>query len=357
MTGQIELRGLTKRFGNNLVVDGLDMQVKNGEFISLLGPSGCGKSTTLRMIAGLEQPSAGRVLLNDIDITDLPPHKRAVNTVFQSYALFPHLSVAGNVAYALRLRRISRPEIAVQVREALEMVRLTDYADHVPRQLSGGQQQRVALARAIVARPSALLLDEPLSALDLKLRQAMRLELTRLHKQLGITFIFVTHDQGEALTMSDRVAVMHEGKILQFDRPEVLYERPTNRHVAGFIGDANLLTASIVRAEGPNAILRVGNGELPVMSTASVAVGTSVTVSVRPQRLQLLNQGTGPTGVLQELTYLGDTTSALVRLDGTDQHLTAVRLNIEGVRPFGEIQPGDSVHLAWESGAAQLLLS
>ena len=355
VAGQIDIRGVTKRFGAKTVVDALDLQVEDGEFLSLLGPSGCGKSTTLRMIAGLEQPSEGRVWLNEIDITDLPPHKRSVNTVFQSYALFPHLNVAANIAYALKLRRVDRSKIATQVSEALEMVQMTDYADHTPRQLSGGQQQRVALARAIVARPNVLLLDEPLSALDLKLRQAMRLELKRLHQRLGITFVYVTHDQGEALTMSDRVAVMHEGKILQLDKPEVLYERPATRYVASFIGDANLMNAVVAQVDGSKVTLKIGDGELSAISATGLATGADVTVSVRPQRIQLLQQGSGPAGVILELTYLGDMVSALVRLNGTDQHLNVLRLNIDRGHPFGELKPGDPIRLGWDAEAAQVL--
>jgi len=353
--GAIDLRGVTKRFGPKTVVDALDLRVEAGEFLSLLGPSGCGKSTTLRMIAGLEQPSEGRIWLDGADITDQPPHKRTVNTVFQSYALFPHLSVAGNIAYALRLRRTDRATVDTEVRRALEMVRMSDYADHSPRQISGGQQQRVALARAIVARPSALLLDEPLSALDLKLRQAMRLELKRLHREIGITFVFVTHDQGEALTMSDRVAVMHEGRILQLDRPEVLYERPATRFVASFIGDANLVEGVVTRCEGERVTVRVGDAELQA-GGASVAVGERTVVSVRPQRMRVEREGTGASGLLTEVTYLGEATTAAVRLEGTDQQVTALRLNVEGVRPFGDARPGDRVKVSWEPGAARVLV-
>jgi len=364
MQGLVELHNVTKRFGSHVVVDAMDLRIEGGEFLSLLGPSGCGKSTTLRMIAGLEQPSEGRLSLDGTDITDLPPHKRAVNTVFQSYALFPHLSVSDNIAYALRLRRAGRREIAAQVRDALEMVRMGDHADYFPRQISGGQQQRVALARAIVARPRVLLLDEPLSALDLKLRQAMRLELKRIHRQLGITFVFVTHDQGEALTMSDRVAVMHEGRVLQLDRPEELYERPASRFVASFIGDANLLDAVVARAEGDCVTVKLGNGELLAKCKLSAITGTAITLSVRPQRVKLLQLSggaatgatAGPTGVVMEMTFLGDATSAVVRLDESDQQVTAVRLNVEGVSAFGDLQIGDSVQLACEPTAVHALV-
>lgn len=356
MTGQIDICGVTKRFGHKTVVDSLDLRVKEGEFLSLLGPSGCGKSTTLRMIAGLEQPSEGRVWLDSVDITDLPPHRRSVNTVFQSYALFPHLTVVDNIAYALKLRRIDRSKIIEQVTEALEMVKMSEYSDHMPRQLSGGQQQRVALARAIVARPSVLLLDEPLSALDLKLRQAMRVELKRLHQKLGITFVYVTHDQGEALTMSDRVAVMNEGKIIQLDKPDVLYERPATRYVASFIGDANLMDALVKRVDATVVTLQVGDGELPASKVDALTSGTEVTLSVRPQRVQISQLGPGPSGVILELIYLGDMVSALVRLNGTEQHVNVLRLNADKFRPFGELKPGDTVHLDWDADAVQILV-
>ncbi len=353
--GRLELTGLSKRFGDNTVVDDLDLVVESREFLSLLGPSGCGKSTTLRLVAGLEQPTTGRVVLDGRDITDVAPDKRPVHTVFQSYALFPHLSAAANVAYPLKLRRTSKADIAVRVTRALEMVQMADYADRFPRQLSGGQCQRVALARAIVDEPDVLLLDEPLSALDLKLRQAMRLELKRLHAELGITFIFVTHDQGEALTMSDRVAVMHGGKILQLGSPEEIYESPATRFVAGFIGDANLIDVRIAEVADRIAVVSIGNGQLTATCSADVSADDLVALSVRPQRVEVSQDGTGPTGVLAELVYLGDTTSATVMLDDSDITLTAVKLNTELSHPFGEIRPGDRVRVSWQTEAAQVL--
>ncbi len=354
--GHLELMGVSKRFGDLTVVDELDLVVESREFLSLLGPSGCGKSTTLRMIAGLEQPTVGRVVLDGRDMTDEPAHKRPVHTVFQSYALFPHLSVAANVAYPLRLRKTPKAEIAARVSTALGMVQMSDYADRHPRQLSGGQQQRVALARAIVGEPDVLLLDEPLSALDLKLRQAMRLELKRLHGELGITFIFVTHDQGEALTMSDRVAVMHGGKILQLGSPETIYESPASKFVASFIGDANLVDAKVVEVADGTATALIGNGRLVATCQANIEPGDSVAVSIRPQRVEISLDGTGPTGVLTELVYLGDTTSATVHLDDSDMTLTAVKLNIERSHPFGDLRPGDPIRVSWQADAAQVLV-
>jgi len=242
----LELKAVTKRFGDFVAVDHLDLAVAPGEFLTLLGASGSGKTTTLRMIAGFEHPTSGDILMGGTPITGLPPFKRDLNTVFQQYALFPHMSVRDNVGYGLRMRRVARTEVAERVTQALEMVQLGHLGDRAPRQLSGGQQQRVALARALVNRPRVLLLDEPLGALDLKLRKEMQLELKHLNRQLGITFIYVTHDQEEALTMSDRIVLMRNGKIAQLDTPQAMYERPASRYVADFIGETNLLTGPAV---------------------------------------------------------------------------------------------------------------
>ena len=242
----LELRAVTKRFGDFVAVDHLDLTVAPGEFLTLLGASGSGKTTTLRMIAGFEHPTSGDILMGGSPVTGLPPYKRALNTVFQQYALFPHMSVRDNVGYGLRMKKVARSEVAERVGQALEMVQLGQLGDRAPRQLSGGQQQRVALARALVNRPRILLLDEPLGALDLKLRKEMQLELKHLNRQLGITFIYVTHDQEEALTMSDRIVLMRNGKIAQLDSPQAMYERPASRYVADFIGETNLLSGPAI---------------------------------------------------------------------------------------------------------------
>src|ERR1700751_3275726 len=243
--GSIELSGLTKRF-SEIAVDNIDLSVASGEFFSLLGPSGCGKTTTLRLIAGFEQPSSGRILLDGADVSAVPPHRRNVNTVFQSYALFPFLTVFDNVAFGLRNKRLPKPELEKRVYSALELVKLKQFAKRRPGQLSGGQQQRVALARALVLQPSVLLLDEPLGALDAKLRRSLKVELKALQEQVGITFLYVTHDQEEALTMSDRLAVMRDGKVVQIGPPAEVYESPADTYVADFLGVSNLMPVEIV---------------------------------------------------------------------------------------------------------------
>src|ERR687891_369577 len=250
MAPSVRLQGVSKRFGNLTAVREMDLDIPRGEFFTMLGPSGCGKTTTLRMIAGFEEPSEGTVLLDGEDVTGLPPFKRATNTVFQTYALFPHLSVERNVAFGLQRKRVSKEEIRRRVSEELERVGLAAHANRKPRQLSGGQQQRVALARALVNRPAVLLLDEPLGALDLKLRKQLQVELKRIQQEVGITFIYVTHDQEEALTMSDRIAVMNRGVVEQLDDPEEIYERPRTRFVADFIGQTNFLEVDVTGWDG-----------------------------------------------------------------------------------------------------------
>ncbi|HLT96442.1 MAG TPA: ABC transporter ATP-binding protein [Acidimicrobiia bacterium] len=280
----VELVGVTKRFGEVVAVHGIDLSIGDGEFFSLLGPSGCGKTTTLRMIAGFEYPTEGSLRIHGEEMGLLPPNRRPVNTVFQSYALFPHMTVADNIAFGLRMQKIDSDEVARRVGRVLDQVQLRHRADAKPAQLSGGQRQRVALARALVNEPKVLLLDEPLGALDLKLRQSMQVELKDLQERVGITFIYVTHDQEEALTMSDRIGVMDEGHLLQVGLPTEIYEHPTSRFVAGFIGDINLVGATVSGAES----VRLPNGaELPVK--AGTGVGTQVTLALRPERLELFD--------------------------------------------------------------------
>ena len=256
----IVLDGTRKEFGDFVAVDRADFAIVRGEFFSLLGPSGCGKTTLLKMIAGFERPTAGRVLLEGVDVSNVPPHERNVNTVFQQYALFPHMSVYDNVAFGLRAKKVAAAETRRRAMEMLEIVRLAEFARRRPAQLSGGQQQRVALARALVNLPSALLLDEPLAALDLKLREAMQIELKRIQREVGITFVFVTHDQGEALTMSDRIAVMSRGKVEQIGTPEEIYAKPASIFVAGFIGSANLLPGTLDSVDDGRARVRLDSG-------------------------------------------------------------------------------------------------
>ncbi|HZW05774.1 MAG TPA: ABC transporter ATP-binding protein, partial [Phycisphaerales bacterium] len=286
-TPLLELRRLVKRFGPVAAVDDLSLTIAAGEFITFLGASGSGKTTTLRMLAGFERPDAGDVLMDGSPITALPPYRRDVNTVFQHYALFPHMSVRQNVEYGLRMKRVPAAERRERVERALEMVRLADLGARAPRQLSGGQQQRVALARALVNRPRVLLLDEPLGALDLKLRREMQLELKRLQAHLGITFVYVTHDQEEALTMSDRVVLMRQGRIAQVGTPRDLYDRPVSRYVADFIGDTNLIPAEVEPAGDGRAAIRVGDRRLEAVCEPDMARGAGW-LSIRPEAITIV---------------------------------------------------------------------
>jgi spermidine/putrescine transport system ATP-binding protein len=281
----IELRSLRKQFGSFVAVDDISLNIRAGEFLTLLGPSGCGKTTLLRMISGFESADAGQVFLNGQDVTRLPPYLREVNQVFQSYALFPHLSVRNNIAFGLRMRRMPREAIAKKVTAAIELVSLSGMEDRLPDQLSGGQRQRVALARALVCEPRVLLLDEPLAALDAKLRRSMQLELKRLQARVGITFVFVTHDQEEAITMSDRIAVMNQGRIEQLSSPMEAYHRPVTRFVATFLGQTNLLTA---RVELPGS-LRLADGT--ELKCDAGTAGSEVLLSIRPERVGLSSTG------------------------------------------------------------------
>ncbi len=308
----VELTGVVKRFGDRsgtevTAVDDVSLTIGDGEFFSLLGPSGCGKTTTLRMVAGLELPTAGSIRINGEEMGLRPPNKRPVNTVFQSYALFPHMSVAKNVGFGLEMRRVPQSERKALSDWAIDLVEMGSMAHRKPTQLSGGQQQRVALARALVNRPEVLLLDEPLGALDLKLRHQMQVELKNLQREVGITFVYVTHDQEEAVTMSDRIGVMHDGKLLQIDTPEAIYERPTTRFVADFIGQTNFLEATV--AGGDEVVL--ANGDRLRLSSNQPA-GAAVAVTVRPERLTVHRRGEAPAnrhtvdGRVETVTYLGN---------------------------------------------------
>jgi len=322
--GAIEARGLTKRFGTGAhtvtALDRVSVTIRENEFFTLLGPSGCGKTTLLRLIAGFELPSEGELLLHGQRIESLPPFRRPVNTVFQSYALFPHLSVLRNVAFAPEMQRRPKAEIEAEARRMLELVRLEGFERRLPRELSGGQQQRVALARALAGRPRVLLLDEPLSALDLKLRREMQIELKRLQHETGITFVFVTHDQEEALTMSDRIAVMSSGRILQIGSPTEIYEQPTSRFVADFIGETNFLAARCEEVAEGQARFRLRSGDLVQgLAIPGLLSGAEVTLAIRPERLDLLADGQpGIPATMQDLLYIGNDTVCTVNLaDGT----------------------------------------
>jgi spermidine/putrescine transport system ATP-binding protein len=315
--GAIELVGLRKEFGSVVAVDGIDITVAGGEFFSLLGPSGCGKTTTLRMIAGFEQPTSGSIFIDGVDVAHTPPHRRPVNTVFQNYALFPLMTVYENVAFGLAYVRATKGEIEQRVRAALAMVRLAAYEKRRPAQLSGGQQQRVALARALVLNPAVLLLDEPLGALDAKLRKALQIELKSLQEQLGITFIYVTHDQEEALTMSDRLAVLADGRVEQVGTPGEVYEEPATAYVADFLGLSNLMEG-MVSAANDNGTCRVRVGETDLTARSTDTPAGSVKLVIRPERVRLLPTGSSGSncvhGTVDRVIYLGATRQIVVRL-------------------------------------------
>lgn len=312
----VGLSGVVKRFGDVTAVDNLDLDIRDGEFFSLLGPSGCGKTTTLRMIAGLELPTAGSIQIHGEEMGIRPPNKRPVNTVFQSYALFPHMNVARNVGFGLEMRKVDKAERETLVSWAIDLVEMGEMAHRKPAQLSGGQQQRVALARALVNRPEVLLLDEPLGALDLKLRQQMQHELKELQREVGITFVYVTHDQEEAVTMSDRIGVMHDGRLLQVDSPERIYEHPTTRFVADFIGQTNFLEATVASADE----VVLANGDRLRLSTDHDG-GAAVSVTVRPERLTVHGRGEAPAGahsldgVVDSVVYMGNAINYTITVD------------------------------------------
>jgi spermidine/putrescine transport system ATP-binding protein len=318
--GRIELVALTKRF-TDIAVDRVDLTVDSGEFFSLLGPSGCGKTTTLRLIAGFEQPTEGTILLDGVEMTNIPPHRRNVNTVFQSYALFPFLSVSDNVAFGLRNRHLTKAEMNERVGKALDLVQLTGFEKRRPGMLSGGQQQRVALARALVLNPSVLLLDEPLGALDAKLRRSLKVELKALQERVGITFLYVTHDQEEALTMSDRLAVMHAGRIVQLGTPRTIYEEPADTYVADFLGVSNLMEVDVVE-RGPGSQCRVKLGEMALsVDRGEVDALGPAHALIRPERVRIEPYGqdgqAGPNRVpamVERLVFLGASTQVMLRL-------------------------------------------
>jgi spermidine/putrescine transport system ATP-binding protein len=350
----VRLERVTKDFGETVAVDDLSLDIASGEFFSMLGPSGCGKTTTLRMIGGFEEPSRGTIYLDGRDVTDRPPYKRDVNTVFQSYALFPHLNVFENVAFGLRRRKVGDGDIKGRVGDALKLVDLEGFEKRKPGQMSGGQQQRVALARALVNRPKVLLLDEPLGALDLKLRKQMQLELKRIQQEVGITFIYVTHDQEEAMTMSDRLAVMRQGKIEQIGPPEDVYENPQTQFVAGFLGASNMLEGELKeQADGTSTVLLSGGDVVHLPSDrAPFKTGDPVYVGVRPEKIAIARADdddiveagwNSVTGLLRMSTYIGVSNQYKVEgPGGTDLTVWVQNLGAE-VAP----RPGERVRLSW----------
>ena len=348
-TPAVQIRDVTKRFGDVVAVDGIGFEIADGEFFAMLGPSGCGKPTALRLIAGLEFPTEGSLRIFGEEVGTLPPNKRPVNTVFQNYGLFPHMSVLTNVAFGLRMQRVAKKEANRRAAEMIELVQLSGMEQRKPDQLSGGQQQRVALARALVNQPKVLLLDEPLGALDLKLRQEMQTELKSLQRELGISFVFVTHDQEEALTMSDRIAVMHDGHLLQVGTAEELYEQPANRFVADFIGQTNLIDATVADDD----MIVLGNG-MRVRAPNPHPPGSRVAMSLRPESIEIGQRGAVPTeheptsleGVVSSMQYLGHSLVYRVKIDWIDLE---VRTNPVGVDE--RFRPGDEVAIWWDRTA------
>jgi putrescine transport system ATP-binding protein len=359
------IRNVTKRFDGTLAVDDVSLDIGRGEFFSLLGGSGCGKTTLLRLVAGFERPDAGRILIDGVDVTDVPPYARPVNMMFQSYALFPHMSVAQNVAFGLRQERLPADVIRHRVAEMLNLVQLGSLAHRRPHQLSGGQRQRVALARALAKRPKLLLLDEPLAALDKKLREETEFELIKIQQQVGITFVVVTHDQEEAMTMSSRIAVMEAGHILQVGTPAEIYERPGSRSVAAFIGQVNLLEGRVLAGEDGTLLIQAEDSacRLSVHHADALSPGTSVAVAIRPERIAIQDTqgeaggGAEPNrvrGILREVAYLGDVSIFRVELPGG--RLLRVQAPNSGRVDGGTLGRDAQVTLVWEPGAGVVLV-
>ena len=352
-TVDVKLVDVVKTFGDMVAVDHIDLEVVDGEFFSLLGPSGCGKTTTLRMIGGFEAPTSGLIELQGQDVTWLPPYRRNVNTVFQNYALFPHLTIYENVAFGLRRKGVKDSEVRSRVTDMLRLVELPGYEARRPTQISGGQAQRVALARALINKPAVLLLDEPLGALDLKLRKQMQVELKRIQQEVGITFIYVTHDQEEAMTMSDRIAVMNRGRYEQLGEPEVLYERPTTRFVAGFLGVSNLLPGTVEGEADGYAAVRLADDTRVRAPRALVGQRSTVSVGVRPEKIRLHPTDVEPpsghnllTGVVRDASYLGVSTQYQVEARG-GATITVYEQNVERATKAELWAPGEDVRLAW----------
>jgi spermidine/putrescine ABC transporter ATP-binding subunit len=353
-SADVRLVGVRKAYADVVAVDGVDVEIHRGEFFTMLGPSGSGKTTCLRMIAGFVRPDEGHIELGGSDVTGLPPHERDVNTVFQDYALFPHMSVGENVGYGLKVKKVPASERRERVGQALEMVRLDGFEKRRPSQLSGGQRQRVALARALVNRPRVLLLDEPLGALDLKLRQQLQVELKRIQAEVGVTFIYVTHDQDEALSMSDRIAVMDRGRILQVGAPNEIYDEPGSQFVAGFVGVSNLLELEVESFEDGFAKLALGPRDRVLASVEEgVRPGQRVTVTIRPERIEIAENDSirdaarcHARGTVRESLYAGPTTRFVVELDGGGE-LMVVRQNAQTGFEDAEALRGKAVTLVW----------
>lgn len=361
----LEIRNVSRRFGDFQALNEVSLQVQAGEFFTLLGPSGCGKTTLLRSIAGFDTPDSGDILLDGKSLIALPPEKRPVHTVFQSYALFPHMTVADNISFPLRLSGVGKADIERRVHEVLDDVRLPDKARHYPEELSGGQRQRIAIARALVNRPRLLLLDEPLSALDAKLREQMQIELINLQKEVGITFVYVTHDQGEALALSHRIAVMNKGEVSQIDEPSQLYSSPKNRFVADFIGQCNLIDGKVVSSDRASTRIAIeGLGELSVQSNPAIdfTPGDDCALTLRPEKIRLA-KNVAPTsdevhfpGTVHDMLYLGDVTVYIIEVnrDGTPVLIEALLANSAPGRAR-LLDTGDAVEICWPHDAGHLV--
>ncbi|MCI0425507.1 MAG: ABC transporter ATP-binding protein [Actinobacteria bacterium] len=353
MAGVVELVGLVKGFGDVTAVDHVNLRIEDGEFFSLLGPSGCGKTTTLRLIAGFERPDAGAILIDGVDMATTPPHKRPVNTVFQSYALFPHLTVEENVGFGLRYQNLSKDAARGKIGRALELVRLSGMEKRKPTQLSGGQQQRVALARSLVLNPSVLLLDEPLGALDAKLRKALQIELKALQEEIGITFVYVTHDQEEALTMSDRIAVMSQGTVEQLGTPAEVYESPVSSYIADFLGVSNLMEVMVKTGTQTQTVVQLGPYELTADTTYPWP-GPAL-VSIRPERVLVLSDGDDVPNMVsarvERMVYAGPVLNVLVTIADSSE----IQVTVPNMGAVGHYRHGDEIHLQLPSDALRIL--
>lgn len=348
----VELKNVTKRFGEVIAVDNVSLAVKKGEFLSILGPSGCGKTTTLRLIGGFEKPDSGEIYISGKSMKDIPPYKRNVNTVFQNYALFPHMCVYDNIAFGLRMKKVRESEIRESVKAALELVKLSGFEKRYPKQLSGGEQQRVALARALINNPDVLLLDEPLGSLDQKLRKQMQIELKNLQAKLGITFIYVTHDQEEALTMSDRIAVMNKGKIEQVGSADDIYEKPRTRFVADFIGETNLLQGEVISSDGKRAMIQSDGLIYYIQAEESFKKGEPLWIAIRPEKIQVgqdLKLENIFNGIVKSGVYKGSITKYEVLVEDK------VQLSVEVQNVNKSIRIGDKIKVGWSAESCCIL--
>lgn len=347
MSTILEIKNIKKSFENTEVLKGISLNIEEGEFITFLGSSGCGKTTMLRIIAGLEEPDAGHIILNGKDVTEIPPEKRDVNTVFQSYALFPHMNVENNIGYALKLRNVPKKEIHRRVEEVLKLVQLEGYGKRKPSELSGGQKQRVAIARAIINEPKVLLLDEPLGALDLQLRRQMQIELKRLQKTVGITFLYITHDQEEAINMSDRIVVMRNGQFEQIGTPEEIYHQPRSKYVAEFVGNANVLTGIVQATREDGCLVQIGDEMIELCTERNVSAGETVTFAVRSENIRIGAEGIS--AIVKEKTFAG----GMVRVDLVLKDGTMITASCYGL---GECyEPGELVSVSWQKNHAVLV--